>query len=380
MSTTRVTIPVMGVCIALSVIVHVGSAISAGAYLSQRPAFSLGQQTRIELPDLSPPSMPQEQPLRLGREESRTASIAWLGVVRDAVEGQGQESQVEQAELTINEGQRDEQATPVQQPTPPSPAQPTAVVAQPQAETKDAPQPEEAQPQETRPEPQVSEPDQAEQPTPDREPEPIEPESPAQDEEPEALIESSEQQAPVVQQEAQPEPEPQAEPEAAEPQEETTPASPQPVTEPSLQPSLPTTSPRPQGKPGEVDDRESVASIIKRAQEVRASSLNRPLSGEGLEIKTVEPRFPASVRFTQLPRNPIVLIRFNAQGKVVKAEFLRDEEKRRVYDTGSPGVDAPLINAIYQWRATGKQLDGLDPQDPESMLEISMKIIFRDED
>ncbi|MFG0246276.1 MAG: hypothetical protein ACF8MF_09550 [Phycisphaerales bacterium JB052] len=388
-STARVTIPVMGVCMALSVLVHVGSAVGAGAYLSQRQGLSFEGQTRIDLPDMAPPTMPEEQPLMLGRQESRTASIAWLGVVRDAIEGDGQESQVEQAELTITEGERQEQSA---QPAPTVAPQPDVLPVEPQqAQPEVAETPPVA---ESQPEP-VSEPEPEPEPEPEtiepevHEPEPIEAESPIHEDEPEAVIDASERTAPVVIPESQPErqPEPVVEPEPepeteseSESQAEPTEAQPELVTSPSLQPTLPTTSAKPQGKPGEVDDRESVASIIKRAKEVRARTLNRPLAGEGLEIKTVEPKFSATVRFTQLPRNPIVMIRFNAQGKVVKADFLRDEEKRRVYDTGSKGVDEPLISAIYQWRASGKQIDALDPDDPDSTIEIAMKIIFRDED
>ena len=103
------------------------------------------------------------------------------------------------------------------------------------------------------------------------------------------------------------------------------------------------------------------------------------MSSAGLEIKPVEPRYPATVRFTQLPRNPILIIRFNAQGRVVFVDFIRDEEKKKVYDTGSRAVDEPLLSAVYKWRASGEPLKKLDPDDPKSFIEISMKILFRDE-
>lgn len=391
-STTRVTIPVLSVCVALSVLVHLGSALGAGVYLSQRGSLDLSGVKRIRLPDMAPPPVPDEQPLRLGRQESRSASIAWLGVVRDSVVGQGQESQVEQAELTIQQGERDAPAATQTAPSPPTqaPTETTAEPIQPEPEPQPVPA---ADPQ---PQPEA-EPEPEPQPQPEQRPEQA-PSIPLPDL-PEPVIEpsASEPETPVVRPDPQPQPEPdpipdsepdtqpipesepEPEPESEQPAQETASAKQNPTE--SVQPT-PVTPPQPTpaGKPGEVDDRESVASIIKRAQEVRATTLNRPLSGEGLEIKPVEPKFPATVRFTQLPRNPIVLIRFNAEGKVVRASFLRDEEKRRIYDTGSKGVDEPLINAIYQWRAEGKQIDALDPTDPESTIEISMKIIFRDGD
>lgn len=416
------TLPVLGVCVTLSVLAHLGSAFGAGAYLSQRSTLDLSGVKRIRLPDLAPAPIPDEQPLRLGRQDSNTASIAWLGVVRDPVVGQGHESQVEQAELTIQQGERDAPVSPQSTPSPPTeptPQTPTTAPtsepepdtepqSQPEVQSEPEPEPQPAEEPETRQEPQSQpEPQPESQPQPEQRPEqapsislpdlpepviepsPSEPETlevspvpqpepepdPTEESEPEPqpAPESSSEQAPASQTASDPEPAAQD----AAPSEQDTPQSTQPTP---AAPATPPAQPTPAGKPGEVDDRESVASIIKRAVEHRATDLNRPLSGEGLEIKPVEPKFPATVRFTQLPRNPIVLIRFNAQGKVVRAVFLRDEAKRRVYDTGSKGVDEPLINAIYQWRAEGKQLEALDPGDPDSTIEISMKIIFREED
>jgi len=126
-----------------------------------------------------------------------------------------------------------------------------------------------------------------------------------------------------------------------------------------------------------VSNRESTASIIKRAIKVDAGALNKPIVGNGLEITTVEPKFPASVRFTQRPNNPVLLIRFDASGRVRKVQFLRDG--RRLLDTGSEEVNEPLLSAVYKWRAKGKEIDALDSADPESSIEISMRILFNRE-
>lgn len=389
----RVTGSLLLLCIALSIAVHLGSAVGAGVYLSQRVQPTLGSSKQITLPDMPEPVQPPDLPMRLGRQDSSTASIAWLGVTRDPVLGEGQESTVEQAELTIVAGNAEEAA----QAIPATPEQPKVVEVVPTvpteqaAEAQDETQVAESQPEPT-PEPLVeattAPPEQAAPISIPADPQTsiIEESAPAETHDiPDAIARLSEPE-PENPSEAQPnespEPEPEPEPEIVTvpaqetPVEQVQAAPPQSATTPESQPPSQSQT---QGKPGQVDDRESVASIIRRAQEVRATTLNQPLSGEGLEIKPIEPKFPASVRFTQLPRNPIVLIRFNAQGRVVKAQFLRDDEKKKVYDTGSKGVDEPLINAIYKWRASGKQLEALDPNDPESTIEISMKIIFRDD-
>lgn len=396
----RVTGSVMLLCIVLSVCVHLGTAVGAGVYLAERAQPSRGASDGITIPKLPDPILPADPPLRLGRAESSTASISWLGVTRDPVQGEGKESTVEQAELAIVQGS-ESQATPtapspIQTPNQePSPAaQPVQPIEQPvEQATEQALEPTpqlEAVPTDPEPEPEPeTTPAPAEpvaEPTPEpQSPDPVLLEETPRDQEAQIpiAIETQTQAAdPPTQTES---PELTESAETAEPTPTTqaiqgppVPQQTQQQTEQQAQPKPPSNATQ-AGKPGQEDDRESIATIIRKAQEVRATSLNQPLAGEGLEIKPVEPKFPASVRFTQLPRNPVVLIRFNAQGRVRSAKFLYDQDKKHTYDTGSKGVDEPLINAIYQWRASGKQLDSLDPADPESTIEISMKIIFREE-
>ncbi|MGV6814257.1 MAG: hypothetical protein ACWA5W_04505, partial [Phycisphaerales bacterium] len=200
----------------------------------------------------------------------------------------------------------------------------------------------------------------------------------------------------VIGPEQEPEPEPEAKPEAKpetkpEPEQESEPVKEQPKqaeqpeqTEPvedvaqessAVEPMPESSTPIPAGKEGIESTKESAASKIKRAIKVDGSKLHRPIVGKGLEILTVEPKFPATVRFTELPKNPIVLIRFNAKGRVSKVEFLRDG--RKVYNTGARSVDEPLLSALYQWRAKGKEIDDLDADDPKAFVEISMRITFR---
>ena len=138
-------------------------------------------------------------------------------------------------------------------------------------------------------------------------------------------------------------------------------------------------SPRavPAGTRGVLSKREVVATRIKRAIEVDPHTPNAPIVGKGMEILTVRPRYTAAVRLSAVPKNPIVVMWFDGKGKVSKAEFLRDGKK--VYSSGVVGVDQPLLNAMYQWRAKGKEIEALDADDPESLVEVSIKIVFRKE-
>lgn len=163
-----------------------------------------------------------------------------------------------------------------------------------------------------------------------------------------------------------------------------------PVTTPAQEAaaSLPTPAPGPRPAPsaGNADgpgegsalrkglksDKESPAAALKRAIKHRPG---RPLAAQGLEVQTVEPRWPVTVRMTSHPRNPVVVIHFDRAGKVVLAEFLRDDEKKVEYTTGEPLVDDPLLAAIYRWRAKGEELATL-PNDPNATVSLVMEIIL----
>ena len=368
-SLTSISVPVLVACLVLSLLVHLFTAGGFASYAKALEGSGIEAPENISIPDMPVPPVPEDDPIRLGREDAKSASITWLGVLENPIEAEAPESEVEQAELAINSGVQD-----ITQPTPTQTAPPVETIPEPEFVPEQIPEPV------IEPEPvQVQDPiEQPEQTTPI---EPVEPEA-----DPEPVVQVTD--STTVDPEPQPEPieepdavEPTQEPpveesvEAQDPQPEPTQTSPSPT-----QPVPPTTaSETEQGKPGEEDDRESVASKIKRAETHDVSALNRPLSSAGLEIKPVEPRYPATVRFTQLPRNPILIIRFNAQGRVVFVDFIRDEEKKKVYDTGSRAVDEPLLSAVYKWRASGEPLKKLDPDDPKSFIEISMKILFRDE-
>lgn len=141
--------------------------------------------------------------------------------------------------------------------------------------------------------------------------------------------------------------------------------------------AAPTSEDRVVGAPGVLSDREVAATRIKKAIKVDPHTPNAPIVGKGLEILTVRPRYTSAVRLSAIPKNPIVVMWFNATGKVTRAEFVRDGKV--LYSSGVIGVDEPLLNAIYQWRAKGAQIDGLDPKDPTDLVEVTIKILFQRE-
>lgn len=390
---------------------HLGIAAGAGGYLSRsvprdgasgKPIKLTGEAIRI------PSADPKK--IRLGRQDANQATITWLGVVEDPVQGDAPESQVEQAAFTTQEGNAEQTTAATEMPMPePMPPEPTPEpLPEPMQEAAQQTQAQEQSP----PAPEPQSPDLVAPEVVEAQPTPVEREVIPQHTEPEVVIETRPEQeqepAPPQPQPAQPEladeqtplgpvvveVEPERVDELAPPNDD--PAPQRQVEAPSelMGPTLPAHSSRADqppasqaqaapavaGKEGVVSDRESVASILKRAIKVDAKKLNQPIAGKGLELLTVDPKFPASVRFTQLPHNPVVLIRFNALGRVTSVKFLTDEQKEKVYNTGSRAVDEPLLNAIYQWRAKGKELEQLDPLDPDSTIEISMRILFRDED
>lgn len=130
--------------------------------------------------------------------------------------------------------------------------------------------------------------------------------------------------------------------------------------------------------PGDPMDRESTAAAIESAVDAR---LGRPLVGEGLEIKTVVPEWPDNVRATVWPRDPIVELDFRRDGTVSLAGFLvgdvsgpGEPRRRRRFDTGSERADEPLLDALYRWRAEGKAIEALGPGET---LRVTVRIRLR---
>ncbi len=313
------------VAIVASVLLHV----VAGAVLLSVKMPGFGDDSKLMTVEEVVKPLEQEDELRLGLTEAKSASIDWLGVNDpEPVAGEAAISETNQAAQAIVVGE--------------------SIEVIPEVVSEEAP----VEPVEEVIEVAVVE------PVVEPVAEPVE--------EPVEEIETPIEDAVVVAVEAKPiEVEP-AEVEPVEPREAKESVTPNPKQKPV-----------PVGTAGVLSKRESIATRIKRAIEVDPHKPNAPIVGKGLEIKTVHPRYPTAVRLSALPKNPVVVILFDAKGKVSKAEFLRDG--RKVYSSGSPGVDGPLLNAIYQWRAKGKQIDALDVDDPKSLVEVTIKIVYQKE-
>jgi len=345
---TGTSVLAIGLVVSLGFHVLVGSA--AVFSLQSRSVSASGGELVIE--QAQPPSPPE---IDLGIEESKVASIAWLGVEDQELKGIAEPSTVEQAALSTNPGDASVPAESAQTPPP--------IPEQMQAQAPQEPQPEAEPIEETSPtEPVTLPPPPALEITPSPTPktEIVEPAPEQEQSEPQAEQSAKPEQAPT---ETAPEPEPKREP--TEPQPEL-------ISPPTPTPTQ-LTSP---GLPGELARREAVATAIREADDVVYDKMNRPLSAHGLEIQPKAPQYPLSVRNAALPSNAIVLIRFDRAGKVRSADFLVSADGKKRYDTGQREVDAPLMAAIYQWTAKGKPLLELDPLDPDATFEVPMRILF----
>lgn len=343
----------------VSVLIH---AVAAAILL----AGTGGQGAARPSADLATPPPPSEtpDPLTLGSDLSQSTSITWIGFDEYQEHVLREKSEVDQPELSLDD--------PAGMPTPPAVAQ-TAPAPRPAQQ----PQPQPAEPQEVvaeaKPRPPAPEPIDAEPPAPvitqAPDPDPVETEEAPQvaaDEKPVLAdrvgplapdpapeSESTSVETPVAQTPAE-SPAPQTPPQ--EPQEPVETAE-QPPAQPSAAPGSEAT--------GQHADREADAASIVTAT---VSKLGRPLVAHGLEIQTIRPRYTYYTQVTATPRPPIVRVQFDRSGKVYRAQILQS--------SGSADVDRPLLDAIYQWRAKGKQLEGLSAGNPPETVSIEFRILL----
>jgi len=95
-----------------------------------------------------------------------------------------------------------------------------------------------------------------------------------------------------------------------------------------------------------------------------------PAAVEGLTIRTVAPRFSTVTRLTARPHNPLIDITFETTGKVVQADI--------VQSSGYANVDRPVLDAVYQWRATGRRLTEIRAQrGPDARVTLRFRIVLR---
>lgn len=91
-------------------------------------------------------------------------------------------------------------------------------------------------------------------------------------------------------------------------------------------------------------------------------------AGKGLRIITRRAVFTNTTLVTQAPRDTLIRIRFQRDGTVKRADFVEGGS------TGNPNIDEPIRNAVYRWRASGKDLEKLVPGDT---LSVVVRITFR---
>lgn len=115
---------------------------------------------------------------------------------------------------------------------------------------------------------------------------------------------------------------------------------------------------------GQISDKESEATALKDRVKVTPG---QPVAAKGLEIKTRRPVFSRYVRVMAAPRNAVVRVRFTREGRVASAEMLRS--------SGWEDVDRPLLDAVYQWTATGKRLQEL-PETREGAAPATVSMVF----
>ncbi|RLS67122.1 MAG: hypothetical protein DWH97_02150 [Planctomycetota bacterium] len=119
------------------------------------------------------------------------------------------------------------------------------------------------------------------------------------------------------------------------------------------------TPPSPAGAPGDsmsksgdLSDRESDPTSVIDVPMINWQS-GRPLAARGIVLKPVRPRFSTLNYVDGVGRNPIGEMVFGRDGVPQQARLIRS--------TGNSGVDEAIRTALYKWRASGKQLERLQP-------------------
>ena len=156
---------------------------------------------------------------------------------------------------------------------------------------------------------------------------------------------------------SQPKPEP-LPAEHAEPRPEP---SPQPPAEPT-----PATDDQQDGSPGTQDTRAATASSLP--VEMRRTQLGSVVAAEGLKINTTHMHLTDLQRIRGRPPSPLVEIFFDHAGLVSRAQIPKGR------GTGRSDIDNALINAIYEWTATGERIEAL--QGGDRPLLVRMRILF----
>lgn len=139
---------------------------------------------------------------------------------------------------------------------------------------------------------------------------------------------------------------------------------------PSSGPASPAVAPVPAGQTpestsGELSDRESEATTTK---DVIRTFPGRPAAAQGVQIRTVRPRFSNYTTITAAPRDAIVQIAFGPDGRVVEVTLVRS--------SGFADVDRPILDAVYNWTASGERIRAL-PQKPPGQRPATLELKFQ---
>ncbi len=347
----------VGIGLALSLAAHAGLGLAVGRLGQEKASDRSNPEAEsllVELPPAPPPPpppfppqpeaetpvMPPEPPrVRLGLEEApESDSKAWLGTLKPGVNETSNKTEVDQAALSPEPGNRGE-AGAIGNPTPaPEAQQPreapardgTGAAGESKAHAEA---------------PQTPQPAMTEGGRPPRESGDLAPLPPAP---------------------PGPSPGPGSDPKTQERREELAPAE---------KGSAPVRTTVPGGggvglRPGEKSPAESEAATTKPV-EIRTNGQSHVLAARGLEVRTRSPSFSHTTRFSLPGVRPLVRVAFGRDGKVKEAAFLPGKK------TGRDDIDQPLLDAIYQWTASGKPLKELSEHDPKARVELTFSIILR---
>ncbi len=218
--------------------------------------------------------------------------------------------------------------------------------------------------------PKVSEPDSdgGKGDSPDREAESAS-ETPSESDAPDAAVQEPSDSTEQAEQAGQAEP--------TETIEAATPAdSSQDEPDPKEQPASP---PAPQGAQAGADtlagilsDRESTPT--SKPVDMTVRDWGKPAAGEGIRVNPVRPRFPDTLAAFRNVLTAVVLIDFGSDGFVrdVRFEEVTIQRRRVVRNTGSPEADRVLRNSVFNWTATGEQIDALAERGPKAVITVRM--------
>ncbi len=112
--------------------------------------------------------------------------------------------------------------------------------------------------------------------------------------------------------------------------------------------------PQPAGQPGVQSDQESDATSTVEVT-MEQLTLGRPLAAQGLLIKPRKPVFTTLTLLTAIPANPKAELRFRRDGKPARVRLLES--------SGDSRIDEAVLNSLYRWRAAGKKLRELEPNE-----------------